>query len=51
MLKGLNIPRRVIQAVLGHKNEDTTNRYLGVPQEEIYDAVKNLSMACFLPRA
>ena len=50
-LRRQNVPRRVISAILGHKNEDTTNRYLGIPQEDLYDAVENLSMTSFLPKA
>jgi integrase len=50
-LRRNNVPRRVISAILGHKNEDTTNRYLGIPQEDLYDAVANLSTTSYLSKA
>jgi len=50
-LRRQNVPRRVISAILGHKNEDTTNRYLGIPQEDLYDAVENLSTTSYLSKA
>ena len=43
------VPIRVISAILGHGNENTTNLYRSIPQEDFYQAVQGLSMTSFLP--
>lgn len=49
-LKRQGIQTWIISAILGHKNENVTYRYLGIPPDELRGAVQNLSMASFLPK-
>ena len=49
ILKQKKVPTNTIKGLLNHGDEKTTNRYLGVPRDDEYDALNKLSFPVFLP--